>query len=1141
MGHTEVAGTNISRSLRLRTTLVTAALCVAPYSLGAAHSTEEPLRQFFMMPPDSARPRVWWHWMNGNITEEGIKLDLEWMRRVGIRGVVLFEGSIDTPQVVPKRLVYMTPEWKHAVHVAVITAQRLGLDMAIASSPGWSATGGPWVPSEQGMKKMVWTQTRVEGNRFSGILPEPSHASGNFLDFELPSAHRIDGQNVPLPRFYKDSAVIAYRLPADDKAQAEMMPKITASGGEINAAALSDGKVNEVALTLPSAGSAGGGWIAFEYATPQTMQSVTLATLNDAISIFDFDDPTAAFPRLEASDDGVQYRPITDISLSSIAQRTVAFPAVTAKFFRVIFPASTANLPVAVTELVLSPAARVNEFEKRAGYSTVLDYDRIPNPPTAPGSSVAVGDVIDLTRQMRPDGTLTWTAPAGRWAILRIGYSLTGQENHPAPAEATGLEVDKLDARYVDNYVNNYLKTFADIVGPSLIGNAGITGLLSDSSETGPQNWTDNILTEFARLRGYDAHPWLPVLTGVIIQSPDASSRFLWDFRRTIANLFAQNHYRTIAKALHKRHMRYYAEALEYHRPSLGDDMEMRRYADVPMGAMWTFTPTELPTPTYVADVRGAASVAHLYGRPIVAAESMTSNGPKWGWSPRTLKRIADLELALGVNQFMIHESAHQPLIDKPPGLSIGGYGLWFNRNETWAEDAGPWIDYLARSSYLLQQGHYEADIAYFYGEEGPLTAVFGSSYQTDLPQGYGYDYVDADAILTRLSVRRGRLTTDAGTSYRILYLGPHSRHMTLPVLRKLKELVFAGAIVAGDRPIDSPSLADDQVAFRNLVDQLWGTVSSASGRALGQGKVYAGRTAQQVLSDLALQPDFEYKRASLDSEVLFLHRKLVHQDIYFVDNRKDHAETVDAVFRITGRVPELWHADTGKTEAVSFHIDHGHTTIPLHLDPDEAVFVIFARSTHETSQSILASAEKSVALLDGAWSVAFQSGRGAPDHLQFDALASWTNQSDPGVKYYSGTATYTHALNVRPESFEPGAHLWLDLGEVNEIARVSVNGNDLGVAWEPPYRVDITNALRPGENSVTIKVTNLWVNRLIGDQQPNAERVTFTTYKPYEGNAPLQVSGLLGPVRLLSISPASQQRAGKPVPWKKRRFNRTT
>jgi hypothetical protein len=1107
--------------------LLLVGLCGTPGHLAMAQSPGDALELNFIDPPNSARPRVWWHWMNGNVTEEGIKLDLEWMHRVGVGGFTMFEGSIDTPQVVQNRLAYMTPEWKRAVRYATETAEKLGLEMSLASSPGWSATGGPWVPPAQAMKKMVWTETRIEGGRaFAGALPQPPSAVGTFQDYRVPRAPGTNESAVSIPAFYADSAVIAYRLPFDDKTQPEMRPRITSSGGQLNSDALSDGNVNDVAVSLPAAAPGGESWIQFEYPQAQTVQSVTLATLNDMISIFDFDNPDAVFPRLEASDDGIRYRLVAKLSLSSIPQRTSGFAAVTAKYFRVAFPtpaaATAASAPRAITELVLSAAARVNEFEKRAGYTTVLDYYAISNPPATPGSIVGNGDVIDLTGRMKTDGSLDWNVPAGKWAILRIGYSLIGQENHPAPVEATGLEVDKLNRGYVKNYVDGYLKTYSATVGPSLIGKHGISHLLSDSAEIGAQNWTDDFLTEFAQRRGYDAHAWLPVLTGVIVQSPEASDRFLWDFRRTIADLFAQNHYGEIAAELHQYHMGYYAEALEYHRPSLGDDMEMRSHADVPMGAMWTFTSDELPTPTYLADVRGAASVAHIYGQNIVGAESMTSNGPKWGWGPGGLKRIVDLELALGVNRFMIHESAHQPLVDKAPGLTLGGYGLWFNRNETWAEQAGPWVNYLSRSAFLLQQGHYVADVAYFYGEEGPLTAVFGTRRQEDMPLGYGYDFVNADVILNRLSFQDGRLATGTGTSYRILYLGPMSRRMTLPVLRKIGQLVTAGAVVVGDKPRDSPSLADDPAAFRSLADELWGMAGQVSIRGFGRGKVYSGYTANEALDDLKLPPDFACAEAHGDMELPFVHRKLPDADIYFVDNRIGRAEELDVTFRIAGKAPELWHADTGKTEPASYRIAGGRTTVPLHMGADEAVFVVFRKPSLGSSRSVPTPVAASLATFDDGWRVAFQPDRGAPDSIGLGKLISWADHPDEGVKYFSGTATYTRTINAPSQWFKAGAHFWLDLGDVKEVAEVSVNGTPFETVWKLPYRIEVTDSLRPGENKVTVKVTNLWVNRLIGDQQPDATKFTFTTYKPYDAGAPLLPSGLLGPVRLLAVVAAN-------------------
>lgn len=1092
-----------------------------------ARAAQDPLMQGFEYPPENARPRVWWHWMNGNITKQGIDLDLEWMKSVGLGGFTQLDIGFNTPQVVQKRLVYMSPGWKDAFRFAETTGHKYGFDMTIGSAPGWGETGGPWVPPAQGMKKMVWSEIQVEGGEtFSGTLPLPPKATGLFQDYEMKAEASSSADKVtpPLPQFYADSAVVAYRLPSDERAQGELHPEISSSGGTVDVPALSDGNVNKVALRLPAAEPGGQAWIQFKYSHPQTIQSVTLASLDDMISIFDFFNPNARYPELEESDDGAHFHSVAQIPPSSIPQRTVSFPATTASFFRVTFPTPSTTEKREdhlISELSLSGTARVNEFEKRAGFAVARDYYAVATPPASPGSVVLQKDVIDLTSQVRQDGFLTWTPPAGKWVILRIGYSLIGRKNGPAPAEATGLEVDKLNRQDVHNYMEGYLRMYSAEAGVSRLGKGGIGSLLTDSVEVGAQNWTDNILTEFRRLRGYDPHPWLPALTGVIIQSPEDSTKFLWDFRRTIAELLAENHYGEIAQDLHRHGMQYHSEALEYHRPSLGDDMEMRRHADIPMGAMWTFPQSGAPAPTYIADLRGAASVSHIYGQNLVAAESMTSNGPAWGYAPDSLKMIADLEFDLGVNQLDIHESAHQPLVSKAPGLTLGPYGLWFNRNQTWAAEAGPWVSYLARCSYMLQQGHFVGDVAYFYGQEGPITAVFGFQPQQDAPHGYGFDFVNSDVILNQLSVKDGRLVTTAGASYRILYLGGESSKMTLPVLRRLRDLVMQGAVVVGRKPDGSPSLADSEAEFDEIADQMWGSDPEppASGHPYGKGKVYSGQSAEEVLAKLHVARDFTYARPEPDTEIMFVHRHLRGGDLYFVDNRKDRSESVDAIFRIDGRVPELWYPDTGKTEPASYRSESGLTTVPLHLDPYGAVFVVFRKPAALASRSIPVPKEMLVSTLPGAWRVSFPSGRGAPASVTLETLTSWSESSDSGVRYFSGTSTYTKTFQASPAWFKHGAHLWLDLGEVKNLADVRVNDKPLGILWKSPYRVDATKALRPGENHVSIKVTNLWVNRLIGDQQPNASRkYTFTDVTPYSASSPLLPSGLLGPASIMVI-----------------------
>jgi len=1091
------------------------------------------LRDQFTNPPSSARPRVWWHWMNGNITPEGIQLDLDWMARAGLGGLTVFEGSLDTPQVVPKRLIYMTPEWKAAFNGAVDRALQHNFELVIASSPGWSETGGPWVPPSQGMKKLVWSATRVGGDQpYHAQLPPLPHATGTFQNYDL-EGHRDTGNSnaklPPLPQFAADAAVLAYRVPDVDKTQGELHPAVTASGGTIDVAALSDGDVQTPALLLPAAAAGSSAWVLFDYGHPQAIQSISIGSTDDIVSFFGFDDQKAGFPYLEAGDDGQTFRRVADLSYSSVAQRTVSFGPITARYFRVNFPIpASAATPYThqITELVLHNGARTNEWERRAGFATAMNYYAISDTPAAPDFIVHKADVVDLTGKMKADGTLDWTPPNGRWEILRFGESLTGRENEPAPAEATGLEADKLNRGDVKNYLDHYLKTYSDTVGPSRIGSAGITSMLTDSVEVGAQNWTDDMLGEFERRRGYSALPWLPALTGVVIESTAETNRFLWDFRRTIAQLFAENHYGTISDELHKRGLHYYGEALEFRRPSLGDDMEMRSKTDIPMAAMWAFAEKDGPNPTYVADDRGAASVAHIYGQNLAAAESMTAGPPAWIWSPNTLKRIADMEFALGINRFVIHESTHQPLVGPKtaPGLTLGIFGQWFTRNETWAEEARPWIDYLARSSFLLQQGRFYGDVAYFYGEEGPLTALFGIHPQQDTPEGYGFDFVNSDVLLHKLSVQDGRLVTPAGTSYRVLYLGGSSRRMTVPVLRTLRTLVEQGAVVDGNRPADSPSLADDPAEFERLADLLWGKQPNGSGyRAVGKGRVYDLRPADEVLADLNLPRDFAYSKPEPETKLMFLHRKLADGDLYFVDSRNERAQNVDVTFRIAGKRPELWDGATGQTTPAAFRIANGLTTVPLHLDAYGTVFVIFRAPVHATEGPLPARTETvlfSTEPLDTNWHVTFQRDRGAPPEASFPRLLSWNDSINTGIKYFSGAATYAKTIQAPAAWFHTGAHLWLDLGEVHELASITINGKPVGTAWKEPFQIDVTKALRPGSNKLEIRVTNLWVNRLIGDVQPNTiHQYTFTDIVPYKAESPLLRSGLIGPVRFLSIT----------------------
>ena len=1104
-----------------------------------AQSKPDPLKTGFENPPAGARPRVWWHWMNGNITQEGIKLDLEWMHRVGLGGFQNFDAALSTPQVVDKRLVYMTPEWKAAFKFATTLADRLGLEEAIAGSPGWSESGGPWVPPSQGMKKYVWSETFVEGGKpFTGTVAHPPAITGAFQNLGVQDVLAAPEGTRPTPHFYADVVVIAYRRAASDVPLESLHPKVTSSAGALDLSKLSGGSL-QATTKLPVPSAAGeSAWIQYEFAKPQTMRAISIAMKEmDELSAL-----AAGFGRpeksLEASGDGKNFRTVVKLPDGGAPEHTISFPPVTAKFFRVVFkrgprpplpewmadmdPASlgiTIGPPPTdyeVATLDLHPGARVNRFEEKAAFTPMGDLYQFATEPDATADAVAKSEVIDLTSKLRPDGTLDWTPPAGDWVILRFGYSLLGITNHPATPEATGLEVDKLNRTYVKNYMNTYLDSYKQTVGADFIGKRGIRYVINDSWEAGSQNWTDDMIAQFKKRRGYDPLPWMPVLTGQIVESAAASDRFLWDFRKTIGDLIADEHYGQLEATLHDWGMGHYGESHESGRAFVADGMEVKKFNEVPMSAMWTQTPgVNKEKFNYNADDRESASVAHIYGQNLAAAESMTAAAAPWAWSPATLKPTADQELLNGINRFVIHESAHQPLVGKAPGMTLGPFGQWFNRNETWAEEAVPWINYIARSSYLLQQGHYGADLVYFYGEDSNLTAIFENK-APDVPAGYGFDYINADALIHMLKVVDGRITTQSGMSYRVLGLDPYSRHMSLQVLRAIHQLVEDGAVVAGPKPTDDPSLADDQAEFGKLNDELFGDGTGV--HTVGKGKVYAGQSLTDVFNALKVPPDFDYTKPESDTRILFAHRRLADGDLYFVDNRNDRGETVDATFRVTGKLPELWHPETGKSEPGSYQIADGRTTVPLHLEPWGTVFVVFRTPTKATSRTLPKVVETQLATVEGPWSVTFQPGRGAPASIVLEKLISWPECADDGVKYFSGAGTYTQTIQASPNWFKKGAKLWIDLGDVKNLAEVTVNGKSLGIVWHTPYRVDATSALKPGSNEVKIRVINAWVNRLIGDQQPDATtKYTFADVKPYKADSPLLPSGLLGPVRVLS------------------------
>ena len=1086
-------------------------LVLAAFALNAQNL----LLQNFQTPPNAAKPRVWWHWMNGNITKEGIQKDLEWMQRTGIGGFQNFDANLFTPVVVPKKLVFMTPEWKDAFKFTTELADKKGLEMAIAGSPGWSVTGGPWVEPKDGMKKYVWTETRaIGGQPFSGKLAQPSDATGIFQNVKVSSGGIMGGYVGAIPAFYQDAAVIAYRLPKNDQQLKNLKPTLTSSGGNFNLDDLTDGNLSNTQV-LPPKQAGEEIWIQYAFETPQTIKAFSVAGANHtAMETFN-GGPTNR--SLQVSDDGVSFREVAQVSGSIVPQNTVAIPATTAKYFRLVYktllsevsifammagmkPEPLKPMGVDVGEFNLYTIDRIDQFEDKAGFTPWKENNKTFLPQNADATDTE--GVIDLTSKMKADGSLNWTAPEGNWIVMRFGYSLTGRQNHPASPEATGLEVDKLDKNAVRKYINTYLDMYKSASG-GMMGSKGLTHMILDSYEAGHMTWTKTFPEEFLKRRGYEIKKWMPVLTGRVVKNTEASEKFLWDFRKTIGELIAESHYDVIGEELHKRGMKRYTESHEEKRIYLADGMDVKRNADIPMSAMWT--PGSLAGGgdeeiRSEADIRESASVAHIYGKPIVAAESMTSIQNAFSWHPEKLKRTADLEMASGLNRFVIHTSVHQPLDDKMPGFSLGPFGQYFTRQETWSgAGAKAWMEYLGRSCQLLQQGKFVADVLYFYGENTNLTWQF----KEKLPhiEGYEFDFCNATALKS-MQVKNGKITAPSGASYSLLVLDESTKNMTLPVLKKVRDLVKAGAKVAGIKPVKSPSLSDNDAEFQAIVNEIW-----------GKNPQLETQNFTEILRGDKIVEDVIIKNAK--EKIVYVHRKTATEHIYWVNNRSANTNEAEISFRVSRAIPELWHPQTGKTESVSYQIKDGRTIIPLKFESWDAYFIIFKNKATVLNYSKPVLEEKQVLAITSPWKVTFQEGRGAPQSATFDKLTSLSENTEGGIKYFSGTVTYQNTFKM--PMIAKGTGYEIDLGEVKNIAEVIINGKNLGTVWKKPFKVNISEGLKVGDNTLEIKVTNLWVNRLIGDAQPDVKtKITFTTMPFYQANAPLLPSGLMGPVLIL-------------------------
>ena len=787
----------------------------------------------------------------------------------------------------------------------------------------------------------------------------------------------------------------------------------------------------------------------------------------------------------------------------------------------------------------------------KAFLATPLNY-----PETLQGTAINKDSILDITNYLSPDGSLTWEVPPGKWTIRRMGLRNNGAVTRPAPQPGLGFECDKMDTSAFNSHFEAFMGKLLKKIGPRDLRSSGGWKMIHiDSWEMGAQNWTANFRTEFLKRRHYDLLPYLPAYSGAIVGSREISERFLWDVRQTAQELVIENHaghFKTLGR---RNGLRLSIEPYDMNPTA---DLELGAVADVPMCEFWS---KDFGYNTSFSCIE-ATSIAHVLGKPVVQAEAFTAEKSEgWKLYPGAIKNQGDWAFATGINKFFYHTFAHQPLDDQlKPGMTMGPYGVHWDRNQTWWPMSNTYHTYIARCSYLLQQGKSVADILYLTPEGAPhvfrppLSALTGNDTLPDR-RGYNFDGCAPGLLLTKAFVRDHKVCFPDGGSYNLLVL-PLIETMTPELLNKIESLVLAGANVAGIPPKKSPSLIafpDCDKALTSTANKMWlgnhlpGKLYSTN---YGSGKIFSGsdftvvdstrpypayETTETVLKKLLVKEDF-----SSDGPVRYAHRTLNGLEIYFVSNRTSQALNTVCRFRVSNGTPELWNPLTGETRLLkNFSRQDGTTSLPLRLEKNQSYFVVFNLEINSSAATIKPTADfpgqRTLKSMDGPWTLTFDTQWGGPGEVQFEKLEDWAQRPEEGIKYYSGTVEYRKTFILKKEEIASGHPLWIDLGEVNCMAQVSLNGIDLGTLWTAPWRVEIKNSAKEGANLLEIKVVNLWPNRLIGDEKfPSdgisnhkwpewllqnkprvSQRTTFATYNFYKKDSPLLKSGLIGPVRI--------------------------
>ncbi|MBE0535756.1 MAG: hypothetical protein IH624_08810 [Phycisphaerae bacterium] len=1091
--------------------VVVAVLAMAAPLLSADQPAGGSLFAGWQNAPAAARPATYYLLLNGYVNRDHIASEIRQLHSAGVRGLCVFDMGARGPKetLPPDGPEFMSDAWLDNFGLILRTAGELNMDVQLAVSSSWDM-GASWVKPQDASKALYHASVSIAGpGRFDQLLPVPT----------IPAKAPRDDQGRPV--FLKDIAVLA--VPEGKRQEGhEFVFELPGRSEPV---------IDHVVLYNA------------ESDDPKTHGPMQLFAKEFSVAVSRTDAREASFREIVRG----------SLEPHMQAQRFV-FAAAAARFVRLriysghnarsdrvtlgefeVYSTEGRNVAGSHEADRLGAAANLVRFSSqwdRGGWTADNIHDGVRNGAAGSWSSagpppLVVADaaaVVDLTDRLDGEGRLQWDVPAGNWTIVRYVCANTGELLKVPSPVSNGLATDhfsgQVTAEYIDYLVKRLRARFGDLRQTAL------KQLYLPSYEVRGAVWTDDFIEQFRAYRGYDCTRYLPALHGTVIESTEVTDRFLYDFQKTLGDLLVDAYYRTASETARRAGLGIEAESggpgpPVHHVPV--DALKALGAIDEVRGEFWPWR--DWTGPLWV--VKETACAAHIYGRKRVHMESFTGFR-HWQDGPFELKPAADRAFCEGMNHVVWHTSSHQPPEAGKPGW-VYGAGTHLTPNLAWWPMAPAFIDYLSRCSFMLQQGLFVADVCYYYGDKG---SNFVPPKHVDPSLGYGYDYdvANPEVILSRMTVRDGRIVLPDGMRYELLVL-PDLADIDLAVLTKVAELVKAGATVVGRKPGRSNGLhdyrnRDQQVAA--LADVLWGKCDGqrVKENVYGKGRIVWGETLRDVLSSRGVGPDFSFTAQNSDADLDYIHRRTDSEDIYFIRNAKGRPEQVDACFRVFGKTPQLWHAETGKITVPS---DYEQTPagirVRLELDPAGSLFVVFGKPADlpPAAASDIRFDEAAATELTGSWKVSFPSGWGAPESVMLPKLISWTEHDNTGVRHFSGAARYEKTFDISADRLGDGGKLCLDLGDLWAVGEVSLNGQSLGVLWTPPYRVDITDAARSGRNVLEVRIANTWANRLVGDAlSPVGERFCRTnivgsgTVRKAWKDIELRRSGLFGPVRII-------------------------